>query len=172
MPETARALSTVSFGIRSTDMIVKLSWDGKMIATFGLELLPDNRRVFRSIFLLKDIFTMKPINIAHNKILSYGRQGHHYLRGRILLCQRHTAPIPCLQTPLNEAKADHLFHRLDSQQSGGDKENSKNKSEKHIYSHCSQVTLVSMTCLFYDHIRNPNMFSGFRNSHVTSYPIS
>jgi hypothetical protein len=106
MPETARALSTVSFGIRSTDMIVKLSWDGKMIATFGLELLPDNRRVFRSIFLLKDIFTMKPINIAHNKILSYGRQGHHYFRRRILLHQWHNGQRPAamrdLQTPLHE----------------------------------------------------------------------
>ncbi len=64
------------------------------------------------------------------------------------------------------------FPRTGQPTKWGDKENSKKKSEKHIHSDCNQVTWVSLTCLFYDHISNPNMFSGFRNSHVTSYPVS
>ncbi len=43
---------------------MNLGWDSKLIATVGLELSPDNKRVARNMFLLKGIFTKEPVNIA------------------------------------------------------------------------------------------------------------
>jgi hypothetical protein len=67
-PETAKVLSTYSFGVGATDTLVNLGWDGNLIASVGLELTPDNRRVARSMLLLKGTFTKEPVSIAANKL--------------------------------------------------------------------------------------------------------
>jgi hypothetical protein len=55
--ELAKKLLTVSFGTPVTDTLSNFDWDGKPIATVGLEFTPDNRRVARGHFILHGLFT-------------------------------------------------------------------------------------------------------------------
>jgi hypothetical protein len=76
-PSQQSALASV------TDMLVKLSWDGKMIAIFGLELLPDNRRVFRSMFSEEEFcFTN---GATASDLLPCEIYKHHYMKHKQII---------------------------------------------------------------------------------------
>ena len=66
--ELAKKLLTVSFGTSVTDTLSNFDWDGKPIATVGLEFTPDNRRVARGQFILHGLFTKEPVMIQASKL--------------------------------------------------------------------------------------------------------
>jgi hypothetical protein len=66
--EVVTKLATSSFGVGVTDTAVKFDWDGRPVATVGLELSPDNRRVIRARLLLLGLFTKEPVTVPANKL--------------------------------------------------------------------------------------------------------
>jgi hypothetical protein len=66
--ELAKKLLTVSFGAPVTDTLLNFDWDGKLVATVGLEFTPDNRRVLRGQFLLHGVFTKEPVTLQASKL--------------------------------------------------------------------------------------------------------
>jgi hypothetical protein len=66
--ELAKKLLTVSFGTSVTDTLSNFDWDGKPIATVGLEFTPDNRRVARGQFILHGLFTKEPVMLQASKL--------------------------------------------------------------------------------------------------------
>jgi hypothetical protein len=66
--ELAKKLLTVSFGAPVTDTLSRFDWDGKLVATVGLEFTPDNRRVLRGQFLLHGLLTKEPVTLQASKL--------------------------------------------------------------------------------------------------------
>ncbi len=66
--ELAKKLLTMSFGTSVTDTLSNFDWDGKPIATVGLEFTPDNRRVARGQFILHGLFTKEPVMLQASKL--------------------------------------------------------------------------------------------------------
>ncbi len=48
--------------------LANFDWDGKQIATVGLEFTPDNRPVARGQFILHGLFTKEPVILQANKL--------------------------------------------------------------------------------------------------------
>ena len=61
-------LTTPGLGLPSTQVLLDLGWTGNLIATVGLELSADNRRIQRSHFMLLGPLTRNPINIQASKL--------------------------------------------------------------------------------------------------------
>ncbi len=68
--ELAKKLLKVSFGAPVTDTLSKFDWDrdGKHVATVGLEITPDNRRVNRGQFLFHGVFTKETVTLQASKL--------------------------------------------------------------------------------------------------------
>jgi hypothetical protein len=102
--ELAKKLLTLSFGAPVTDTLSRFNWDGKLVATVGLEFTPDNRRVLRGQFLLHGLFI----------------PGVHPRRPRIPFQRRLAEYRPNgvreFQAPFLQGGPHHLPHGLGSQQ--------------------------------------------------------
>lgn len=66
--DVAEKLVTASFGLPVTQTLLNLGWSGNHIATVGLDLSPDNRRVVRGRYLLAGPLTKEPVSIQAAKL--------------------------------------------------------------------------------------------------------
>ena len=67
-PGLAKNLQVASFGSPVTQTLVKLGWDGRLIAGIGLELSPDNRHTLRGEFFLRGQFTREAISVQASNL--------------------------------------------------------------------------------------------------------
>jgi len=58
--DLAKKVEVASFGLPISQTLIRLGWDGSLVAGIGLELTPDNRHIVRGEFFMRGDFTKEP----------------------------------------------------------------------------------------------------------------